>query len=593
MAALDGITVLIDDSLALDESGTHLFSSPEAILTTSALEQVPAILSAAQQAARDGKWVAGFIAYEAAPAFDPAFTCHDHDSQLPLIWFAVFSAPQTLSPQDADNLWQDEPESCAQNLSLPLDADRYDAAIGRIHDYLAAGDAYQINFTMQAEFDWQGSAKGLYRHLRTGQRTAHSAMIETDDWAILSLSPELFLELEGDQLTTRPMKGTAPRGLTLEADQQAAKALYEDPKSRAENLMIVDLLRNDLARVTQAGSVTVDNLFKVEHYPTLNTMTSTISGDLNDGQTLTEIMAALFPCGSVTGAPKKRAMEIIHELEHTARGPYTGAIGLLSPDGTFSFNVAIRTPILFPDGKGVIGLGSGIVADSVAADEYDECHLKGRFLTDPLPAFELFETTVWHPDTGFFLVDEHLERLEGSARYFGYHFDRAAISQTLEGAAKGFAPQRHRVRFAINRYGPIDLRTVPLDDSAFPQSGSIAIADQRIQASNVFQHHKTSLRPLYDQLMAQAANDGLTDYIVLNERDEIAEGSKTNLFIVQDGTWLTPPLSSGILAGTMRARIIKDKTAREQVLTLADLENADEIYLSNSVIGLVPVTLRK
>ncbi|MEN8721372.1 MAG: aminodeoxychorismate synthase component I [Alphaproteobacteria bacterium] len=592
MDAATGITVLIDNSLAQDGTGTQLFTTPDTILTATCLSEVPDIISAAERAAHNGKWVAGFIAYEAAGAFDAALTTHAPDDRLPLVWFAVFDSPQDLSPTAADHLWADEPQSAAHDLTLPFDQQNYTRTIDKIHAYLDAGDAYQINFTMQASFRWDGSAKGLYRTLRQGQRTAHSAMIETDNWSILSVSPELFLTNDGTTLRTRPMKGTAPRGLTLMADNDAATALRDDPKSRAENLMIVDLLRNDLARVTQAGSVSVDHLFQVEHYPTLNTMTSTISGTLQADQGLADIMGALFPCGSVTGAPKKRAMEIIHELEAGPRGPYTGAIGVLNPDGTFSFNVAIRTPIVFPGGEGRIGLGSGIVADSNAQSEYEECHLKGRFLTDPRPAFDLFETTVWRPDSGFLLLEAHLQRLATSATYFGYRFDRDEISASLARAAQSLPHQPHRIRFAINRYGAIDLRIVPLDDGAFPTQGVVAIAEDRTRSDDLFLHHKTSLRPVYDRLMGQAAKEGLIDYLVMNERGEITEGSKTNLFIIRDGVWLTPPQSSGLLPGTMRAEVMADKQVREQVLTRDDLKCADALYVSNSVIGLVPVSLR-
>ena len=272
---------------------------------------------------------------------------------------------------------------------------------------------YEMNYCM--EFNAEANTfnpLSCYLQLNTISPMPFSTFSRFGNIFLICASPERFLKKHGHEIISQPIKGTIRRSFDKLEDEYLAKSLYTSEKERAENLMIVDLLRNDLARVTQAGSVSVDHLFQVEHYPTLNTMTSTISGTLQADQGLADIMGALFPCGSVTGAPKKRAMEIIHELEAGPRGPYTGAIGVLNPDGTFSFNVAIRTPIVFPGGEGRIGLGSGIVADSNAQSEYEECHLKGRFLTDPRPAFDLFETTVWRPDSGFLLLEAHLQRGE-------------------------------------------------------------------------------------------------------------------------------------------------------------------------------------
>jgi len=587
------ITILIDNSLAQNGDAAHLFDHVQALIIATTLDEVAPALHAAEQASKAGKWVAGYIAYEAAAALDEALETHSPRTDMPLVWFAICNAPQSLSPQQADDLWAGEPESDAHALTLPLDRGSYTQKIAAIQDYLTAGDAYQINFTMEADFKWNGSPKGLYRRLRQSQRTSHSAFIETADWSILSLSPELFLDCDNSTLTTKPMKGTAPRALTLADDETAATALREDGKSRAENLMIVDLLRNDLSRVTHAGSVKVDALFAVEHYPGLNTMTSTVRGTVTDDQGFASIMAALFPCGSVTGAPKARAMNIIRDLEDAPRGVYTGAIGMIEPGGSFNFNVAIRTPILFPDGVGKVGLGSGIVAESQADAEYDECRLKGRFLTDPLPVFELFETTVWHQGTGFADLQRHFARLENSARYFGFKLDIAAINAALKAAEADFnASDHYRVRFAIDRYGAVNLRTVPLGDDAFPTKGLVAIADLRTNSADLFLHHKTSHRPLYDPAMMQATQDGLIDYLFLNERNEVTEGSKTNLFIVKDGVWLTPALSCGVLPGTNRAAIMESRPVTETALTLDDLKQADEIYVANGVIGLVRVSLR-
>lgn len=593
MDSLSDITVLIDDSLKKGGDSSLLFTNPTDLIIATKLEDVAPAVNAAAIASENGKWVAGFIAYEAAPAFDDALITSTGNGPTPLVWFAVFDIPQTLSPQQVDALWQGEPDSSATNLTLPLDRSQYKGRINAVQEYLSAGDAYQINFTMMADFEWVGTPKGLYHRLRQGQRTHHSAFISTNDWSILSISPELFLTRDGTNLTTKPMKGTAPRALNLADDHAAANLLQQDSKSRAENLMIVDLLRNDMSRVTRAGSVKVEDLFAVEHYPSLNTMTSTVVGTLDNSNDFSTIMAALFPCGSVTGAPKARAMQIINELENDPRGVYTGAIGLIKPGGDFSFNVAIRTPVLLPNGKGIVGLGSGIVADSQADAEYDECLLKGRFLTDPQPGFELFETTVWNKEEGFRDLAAHLSRMKNSADYFGFHLDDAAIQKSLTDAEQAFdQAATYRVRFAIDRYGTVSLRTVPLEQSAFPSNGEIALAETHTRSTDIFLHHKTSHRALYDQAMMDAADNGLTDYIFVNENGHVTEGARTNLFIVKDGNWLTPSLDCGVLPGTARAKILKDKQATETQLTINDLKTADALYVSNGVIGLVPVTLR-
>jgi len=575
--------ILIEDSRA----GGHAlgFSNPAAIIAARSLDEVRPALAALDHATRtQGLHAAGFIAYEAGFAFEPRLS-HLPVGDGPLLWFGLFEAPVPLTETDMAG-WG---EGAVAGFTLDRGPDAFSTEIAAIHDYLRAGDVYQINHTLRGHFGWTGSPRGLYAAIRPGQRVGHGALIETGDFSVLSWSPELFLERRGISLTTRPMKGTAARGRTLAEDAQAAAALFEDEKCRAENLMIVDLLRNDLGRIADPGSVRVDQLFGVEQYLRFNTLTSTIRATIAPDLGVSEIMPALFPCGSVTGAPKIRAMELIADLEARPRGVYTGAIGHIRPGGDFSFNVAIRTATLTPDGKGVLGVGAGIVADSDAQAEYQETKLKARFLTAPVPDFELFETTLYDPGHGFMLLDRHLDRLENSARYFNFAFDRQAVHGLLQPLA---GDEALRVRFALRYDGSLDLVTRPLCDEDRPSSGQIGWATDPVSSTDPFVFHKTSHRSIYNQAMADAKATGLLDLIFINEKGEVTEGARTNMFVQDGKALLTPALDCGLLPGTMRAELLKTGQAREAVLSKHDVETASQLMIGNSVMGLVPVTLK-
>lgn len=469
-------------------------------------------------------------------------------------------------------------------------------AIERIRDYIAAGDTYQVNYTYRLHFDAFGSLFALYQRLRARQPVPYGALIGFDDGrAVLSLSPELFVRKGGSTLTARPMKGTAPAAADETENARRAAALAADPKNRAENLMIVDLLRNDIGRVAATGSVEVPKLFEVTRFSSVLQMTSTVQARLRDDVTLGEIFNALYPCGSITGAPKKRTMEIIAELEPEPRGIYTGAIGWFAPDGDFCLNVPIRTLTLQAEQngirKGVMGVGAGIVYDSEPHDEFAECQLKARFLTGLSNDFELFETMHATREAGPRHLERHLQRLAASARYFGFAWDEAAARAYLTLACQTLpSGQAHRLRLAMNSTGAFAVQTGAL--SPLQEPVRVLLADEATDSSDLFLRHKSTIRERYDAAWKAADAQGAFDKLFFNEHGELTEGGRSNVFILKDGLWITPPLSSGMLPGVMRAVIIDAWGAQERIVTRDMLFAAEEVVVCNSLRGAMRASLQ-
>lgn len=469
-------------------------------------------------------------------------------------------------------------------------------AIQRIRAYIAAGDTYQVNYTYRLHFDAFGSLFALYQRLRARQPVPYGALIGFDDGrAVLSLSPELFVRKEGETLTARPMKGTAPAAADEAENARRAAALAADPKNRAENLMIVDLLRNDIGRVAATGSVEVPKLFEVTRFSSVLQMTSTVQARLREGATLGEIFSALYPCGSITGAPKKRTMEIIAELEPEPRGIYTGAVGWFAPGGDFCLNVPIRTLTLQAEQhgirKGVMGVGAGIVYDSEPHDEFAECQLKARFLTGLSNDFELFETMHATREAGPRHLERHLQRLAASARYFGFAWDEAAARAYLTLACQALpAGQPHRLRLAMNSAGAFAVQTGAL--SPLQEPVSVLLADEATDSGDLFLRHKSTIREHYDAAWKAADAQGAFDKLFFNERGELTEGGRSNVFLRMDGLWITPPLSSGTLPGVMRAVIIDARGAQERIVTRDMLLAAEEIVVCNSLRGAMRASLQ-
>ncbi|WP_126285235.1 aminodeoxychorismate synthase component I [Burkholderia stagnalis] len=496
--------------------------------------------------------------------------------------------------------------------------DAFDAAIAAVHDALRAGDSYQVNYTYRLHFDAFGTSLALYRRLRARQPVRYGALIALPGGAwIVSCSPELFVEKHGDVLRARPMKGTAPRSDDPRRDAEAAAFLASDPKNRAENVMIVDLLRNDLSRIARTGTVKVPALFSVEPYASVWQMTSTVDAGWRDDTTFADMLRALFPCGSITGAPKHKTMQLIDAIESTPRGLYTGTIGWLDapgassdgkPDGAprcgdFCLSVAIRTLTLdaaAASGRrtGTMGVGAGIVLDSVAADEYAECELKARFLTDADPGFQLFETTCATRADGIRHLDRHVARLQRSADAFGFRFDAGVLRGEIDArcaALDGDGP--YRMKLALAKDGALEIAAAPLKPLPAGPAGVLLAADHGfapMHADDALLQHKTTRRADYDRAWQAAEALGCFDMLFVNERGEVTEGGRSNLFVKLDGQWVTPPLSSGVLPGVMRGVLLDDPSfgATERVVTRDDLAHAQALLLTNALRGAIDAVLK-
>lgn len=588
-APLPAGTVLLVD--ALKTGRAQLFTAPRHVLACHSLQEAPAFLAELEAARKGGAYLAGFFAYEFGFAFEPKLAAsHQHTGEI-LAWFGLYDAPQELTLAEVSALLAQASGGAGASVSgliYDMDRARYAEAFAAVQHHLAVGDIYQANLTMRARFAHDGPVEAQFARLLQRQPVPHAAFIKLEDRAIVSLSPELFLERKGEMLRTRPMKGTAPRGRDTAEDAAIAARLASDPKQRAENVMIADLMRNDLSRVTQAGSVAVHDVFAVERYRSLHQMVTGVSGRLLPGMELPAIIEGLFPCGSITGAPKLSAMQIIRAQETGPRGVYTGSIGAIAPSGDFSFNVAIRTLVLKEDGTGEAGIGSGVVFDSGAAPEYDECLLKLRFLTAPDESFELIETLGWTPGDGYLLLTRHLERLTDSAHYFGFACDAGVIAAQLAELAGRFkGPQRVRLLLAAD--GQVTLTHADFVPTAPGEVWPVTLSAMRTSAEDRFLFHKTTRRALYDESLKAAVAAGFREILFENEDGFLTEGSFTNLFIARHGRLLTPALRHGVLPGTLRAALLEKGLAAEADLTRADLFTGAPLYVGNSLRGLVRI----
>jgi para-aminobenzoate synthetase/4-amino-4-deoxychorismate lyase len=574
-----------------------LFRDPVAIIKTRRLHQVESMLAAVDDFVEQGYYAAGFITFEAGFAFIPRLKklLKDYKSNLPLVWLGIFKQPRIwdhplLSAESLKDIPLDGEARLKGLIKYKMDLSAYQKKINRIKKYIGQGHSYQINFTWNTHFSFSGSPLAFYNKIKHLQPVSYAAYIDTGRHCILSFSPELFFRKIGDKLTTKPMKGTIRRGKHPAEDNQLRQQLFTSEKNRAENLMIVDLLRNDLGRICEPGSVTVDKLYEIESYTTLFQMTSTITGRLKPGTRYFEIFKSLFPCGSVTGAPKIRSMEIIRQMENEDRGVYTGAIGYISPDDKAVFNVAIRTPVIY-NHCGTMGIGSGIIWDSDPALEYKECLLKMDFLAKGKKDFQIYESMLWERGE-YFLLDYHRERMTQSARFFSFKFAAANFYKTLsDNTQKLDHNLRYKVKILVNQHGNFNVKNEEIADS-HQSNRLIALAKQNVQADDIFLYHKTTRRDLYDRLLKAGRTKGLWDVIFRNERGEITEGCRSNIFIKEKGKMLTPPVSSGLLAGTMRRHILEtDPQAEEAVITEDRLRAAEQIFMCNSVRKIVSVKL--
>ncbi|MGZ8630268.1 MAG: aminodeoxychorismate synthase component I [Actinomycetota bacterium] len=576
-------------------SDSFRFVGPVGVLEALRPEEVAGTIAAAEGAAARGMWVAGFVAYEASPGLDPAMRVRerardDAFARLPLAWFAMFEdRERTVLPEPQDGRVRDGADPWRPS----VDRSTYDAAIARIRDHIAAGDTYQVNHTLRLRSRVEGDERGLYRDLCYAQRGAYAAYLNLGRYRVLSASPELFFRIDHGRITTKPMKGTARRGRWSAEDDAVAASLRGSVKDRAENAMIVDLLRNDMGRVARTGSVTWSDVFDLERYETVWQLTSTVSAELGAATPLVDVFRALFPCGSVTGAPKVRTMQIIAELEDSPRSVYCGAVGFLAPPGTDAptarFNVPIRTVVLDAETHTAeYGVGGGITWDSSAQAEYDETVAKAGVLTARRPRFELYETLRNDPGEGLRHLDRHLTRLRESSAYFGFAIDEAAVVQALEQAASRFSDRPARLRVSVDRQGRVDVGATALVTP--PEPVRLAIdRGHPVDHADPMMFHKNSLRSVYEE--ARARHPDADEVLLVNDRGEITEATIANVAISIDGRWVTPPLDSGLLPGVGREVALEEGWLEEATIYVEDLSRADAVELVSDVRGRRPVRL--
>lgn len=596
--------VLLDDARVHGASPARLYRDPVRCLSAETPDELDLLLEELRSAGRDGLHAAGYLAYEAGYALEPRLRpLLAEIGPMRLAWFGLFERHDVMTPEAVPG-WLARQGADGQACLAPARPDMterdYADRFAQVHEAIARGDIYQANLTFQNHAAISGHPLALYRALRAGSAAGYGGVVfDGADWQ-LSLSPEMFFALRDGEMTARPMKGTRPRDADPARDADAAEELRSSDKDRAENLMIVDLLRNDLARVAVPGSVRVTDLFRIESYPSVHQMTSTVRAALQPGRDAIDIVRAIYPCGSITGAPKIRAMELLREIEAGPRGIYCGSIGRIDPHrearpGDAAFNVAIRTLHLAADTQKVsLGLGSGVVADSGAADEWRECLVKGAFLkaATGLKAsaerFDLIETMGFDPASGIVRLELHLERMKASAAALGFSFDRHAVRNALNHACFFLeAPTRIRLLLAATGDTAIEMRPMPAPPA---EPLRVAIRPMMLPADDLRLAHKTTDRDCYDAPRREAAAQQGADEVLFTDADgALTEGSFTSLFVERDGRLLTPPLALGLLPGVLRRELIEQGRATEARLLPGDL--AGGFWLGNSLRGLMRARL--
>lgn len=571
--------VLMQGSPELGMPAWVRFDRPLRVLEARTVEAVSDALRELERELAAGRWIAGFVSYEAAPAFDPALSASE-PGPLPLLWFGVYRDYGEAEPPAGSGrspAWRGTPSQSAAG---------YAAAVQAIKDCIARGETYQVNYTFRLDGPAPDDLAPLFAHLHAAQRSVHSAWVETPAFAVCSASPELFFRLHGNRITCQPMKGTAARGRWPGEDEAQAAALRASAKNRAENIMIVDRVRNDLGRIADTGSVTTTRIFEVQRLPTVWQMTSTV--EARTRASLHAIFGALFPSASVTGAPKVHTAHLIRDLEAAPRGVYTGAVGFAGPDRRASFNVAIRT--LQVDRlrrRAWYGIGSGVVWDSDAPDEYAECLAKALVL-DAREPFKLLTTLRW--DAGKFrLLGRHLDRLARAAHHFGFAYDAAQVRSRLDGAVAGQpCTSSARLRVTVDEQGRVDVVCDPLPAPS-PAPWRVAMAAQPVDPEDRFLYFKTTERRVYEG--ARAARADVDDVLLWNPRGEITESTICNVAVRREGDWITPPVSCGLLAGVEREERLSRGELREGIITREELLRATEIALFNAVRGWIPAVV--
>ncbi|SNT46861.1 aminodeoxychorismate synthase, subunit I /aminodeoxychorismate lyase apoprotein [Bacillus sp. OK838] len=575
----DPISLIFHFTDKQGESRPLYFTKPKKVFTAHSIGDVLPQFQKVQEAIDQGHYAAGYVSYEAAPAFEKSFKVKD-GAKMPLLWFGIFDKPEELPEKmpGAFKLaeWQSE-----------MDSTTYHTGFQKIKSEIEKGNTYQVNYTMRLQSKFEGDDFAFFDRLKRAQRSNYSAYLNVGTHRILSASPELFFRWEDDQLITRPMKGTVKRGTTLKMDQYNADWLAASEKNQAENYMIVDLLRNDLGMMAEPGSVKVPQLKEIEKYPTVWQMTSTITADTKPGTTIIDIFKALFPCGSITGAPKIKTMEIITDIENSPREVYCGAIGFITPESEAVFNVPIRTVVIEKEtGNAEYGVGGGITWDSELTEEYDEAFLKAKLLTVERPAYELLESMKLS-DGEYYLLNDHIDRMKQSADYFNYQFFELKLRDELQKYADLNQGKLQKVRVLLKENGEMEVSgqaIKPLDSEL-----TAILAETPISSGNPFLFHKTTNRDVYEGF--QRNNPDFDDVLLWNEEGFITEFTNGNVVVKINGDYYTPPVESGLLAGTFRQELIRKKEIKEKPIVKADLNSAEEIWFINSVRGKLKVNL--
>ena len=588
--------ILLDDARADGASPARLYANPREAVVARTVDEVLPALKRIDALRGEGLHLAGYLAYEAGLALEPklaALASVRTGATGPLVWFGAFESYRELAAEDVPAWLAKQAGGTAQvgPLDPQLSAGGYAAAFTALQERIAAGDIYQANLTFALAGSYRGDPLALYAAARPAAGAGYGGVVFDGTHWLLSFSPELFFAERGGAALVKPMKGTRPRGRDAAEDARLKAELEASEKDRAENLMIVDLLRNDLSRVAVAGSVKVEHAFAVETYPTVHQMVTTVRGRLTEGTSAVDMLGALFPCGSITGAPKIRAMQLIDQTERDARGPYCGAIGRIDAGGDAAFNVAIRTLRLTPSenqrGRAVLGVGSAIVADSEVLTEWRECLVKGGFVRLAAGGADLIETMRFSPDEGIPLLELHLERIKASASELGFAFDRHAVRNAIQALCfEADAPAR--VRLLVSRGGAYCLELGELP-APFSEPVVCAVLPLPVDSGDWRLRHKSTDRHFYEAALAAARGAGADEALLIRDDGLLTEGSFTSLFVERDGKLLTPPAALGLLPGVLRRSLIEQGRAVEAELTLADL--AGGFLIGNALRGLIPAVL--
>jgi para-aminobenzoate synthetase / 4-amino-4-deoxychorismate lyase len=587
----EDFVLLQTDRLDRDNRHSHLFTKPIEVISCWRPDEVKSSLNKIEKMLNNGFFAVGFISYEAGFAFEPIFgQVKAYD--FPFLWFGIFEKPLTFDHKHIEFQENTPPrEYSIEDIKANISEKEYTDSVKNIKRYIEKGYTYQVNRTFKLDFSFKGCPQDIYFGLKNKQSVSYSSLIRFGKRYILSYSPELFFRKKQDQIQVKPMKGTIERGMFDGEDAKNADILCNCQKNKSENIMIVDLLRNDLGRIAVPGTVKTTKCFEVEKYESLFQMTSTVEAGLRQGVSLFDLFKAVFPSGSVTGAPKIRTMQIIDEIEKSPRFVYTGAIGFITPKKDSVFNVAIRTLILNSDThKGEMGIGSGIVYDSEPRKEYEECLLKAKFLTEKYGEFKLIETMLWEPANGYVFMELHMQRLLESTNYFNYKYSRNDIIKHLKKISKDFnSQQKYRVKLLLGKKGNMETSYSSIDmDIAL---NSITISSRRTDSSDKWLYHKTTNRRLYDSEHSKYRKLGFFDVIFQNEKGQITEGAIANIFIKKAGIYYTPPIECGVLKGVYRSYLLNQKKlkVKEKIIYPEDLLKADNIIMTNAVRGIVKV----